>query len=955
MIQRERERERERPCKHQKNIQRYIYIYIYINIFQIIMFSNIFNRRARVTPSKDEGKEETKDEKAPEMRVVSLHTLMKRYGCQRHPRLHSYDVLKECNEIEDYRNVPPGSTTIYISHEWVGTDHPDPDGNQMYHLLLLLERLQNGKIPRTDMDVMHTRIYKSNHTTTAGEWKRILNSEKTYIWYDGFCLPKSRRKDGFRSIPSYIRRCDFMIILAPGCTHLDRIDPRTQRRMNLCYRTYRLRARCVFELFCAFLTTRGGEKARPTLLVRSGTGTPNWTSPLECQKLAVGISSFECCEENHTTMKRCRRPLCLVILDRLIEDRARSLFQSKNYANARISLCLRNFWCRGLIDDTSRRSWDTLTDFMMSLLWRDSQDNAFVDQEGFPLLAYAAVSDSILAVQEVLKKIRDIKDSKMRIKCRRARTPKSGLVAFGITGLMSPLMIAMLASRPKIVELLLEDGADPFETDVVGLDAFMFASSFARSDNVKFWLDRFPEWNLERKNTVSGGTALGCAVYMGPHRLEVVKILLDHGASIDAESFTGSSIIMSLCECEDADPETLQYLLKHTINVKQQINHQGRGSTLKWRNILRIARFLDRNKLFSNLRMIRILASWSGITALQYAVRRGDVDVVNILLEYGADPSIKNDLGKSPVDYCDAFPELRGALKRVIKQQRGNKSVHRRKSTATNMKYPMYVVPLDQLHRLYGGKDSRHDRIEAHQELKQRGELVRWEDLPIDAHIIFLSHEWVGWNHPDPHGIQLKTFLRAMKRLRSGSISRVDINWHHAMYFKKNYVVRAEEWKEILSTAYVWIDWASMPQPSACSPSVSQDKKAKMETDLGNAVKSIPSYVEKADFVTIVAPGCLHADRRDRETKFRSRTCYRTYRNRGWCVLEIFASFLSRDKQHPVLLITSREGIPEWISSLEIQNLAVGTSNFTCCQRNHIFGEKIVREYVRGRNSRTFS
>ena len=103
----------------------------------------------------------------------------------------------------------------------------------------------------------------------------------------------------------------------------------------------------------------------------------------------------------------------------------------------------------------------------------------------------------------------------------------------------------------------------------------------------------------------------------------------------------------------------------------------------------------------------------------------------------------------------------------------------------------------------YGGKEPRYDRIEAHQELLSRGELVRWIDLPIDAHIIFFSHEWVGWHHPDPHGVQLKTFLRVMKRLRSGDVSQVEMNVFHTLMYKTNYVVKAEEWKDILSRAYV--------------------------------------------------------------------------------------------------------------------------------------------------------
>ena len=56
----------------------------------------------------------------------------------------------------------------------------------------------------------------------------------------------------------------------------------------------------------------------------------------------------------------------------------------------------------------------------------------------------------------------------------------------------------------------------------------------------------------------------------------------------------------------------------------------------------------------------------------------------------------------------------------------------------------------------------------------------------------------------------------------------------------------------------------------------------------------------------------------------------------------MFASFLSREKTHPTLLITSAMGTPEWNSPLEAQKFAVGTCDFTCCQRNHKFGDKIV-------------
>ena len=176
----------------------------------------------------------------------------------------------------------------------------------------------------------------------------MLDPEKTFIFYDGFCVSKEERDEAFRFVPEIIKRCDFMIILAPGCRHFDKIDPRTGRKKNLCYRTYRLRARCVFEMFSAFLTTKGGEQVRPALLVRSGEGKPNWIAPLECLKLAVGTSIFECCETNHAKIKTCRRDYTRENLRSMIKMRASSLFHAGHFAEARNTLCVGNWWLRGL-------------------------------------------------------------------------------------------------------------------------------------------------------------------------------------------------------------------------------------------------------------------------------------------------------------------------------------------------------------------------------------------------------------------------------------------------------------------------------------------------------------------------------------------------------------------------------------------------------------------------------
>ena len=55
------------------------------------------------------------------------------------------------------------------------------------------------------------------------------------------------------------------------------------------------------------------------------------------------------------------------------------------------------------------------------------------------------------------------------------------------------------------------------------------------------------------------------------------------------------------------------------------------------------------------------MSLWPGTTALNYAVMRGDVEIVKILLENGADPYIENDLGMNAFDICNhagPFPKI---------------------------------------------------------------------------------------------------------------------------------------------------------------------------------------------------------------------------------------------------------------------------------------------------------
>ena len=145
---------------------------------------------------------------------------------------------------------------------------------------------------------------------------------------------------------------------------------------------------------------------------------------------------------------------------------------------------------------------------------------------------------------------------------------------------MNALSVAMFMSTPEIVEMLLDQGFDPMLADSAGNHPFLFACTSNRIDNVKYWLKRFPEWDLELQTQFNGGVALGAAVYLGPNRLELVKLLLKKGALTNSRSWNGTTHLIAQCANEDADPEVLRLLLTQS---EIDVNAQIRAQTVTWK------------------------------------------------------------------------------------------------------------------------------------------------------------------------------------------------------------------------------------------------------------------------------------------------------------------------------------------------------------------------------------
>lgn len=123
-----------------------------------------------------------------------------------------------------------------------------------------------------------------------------------------------------------------------------------------------------------------------------------------------------------------------------------------------------------------------------------------------------------------------------------------------------------------------------------------------------------------------------------------------------------------------------------------------------------------------------------------------------------------------------------------------------------------------------------------------------YKKLPSDAFIsqgkkvVFFSHQWTAFNHPDPNNHQYNCMVEALHEL-----------------------ARRNGWNDNLHDVYVWVDYSCIPQANASVQNL--------------AIRSLAVYASSATYFVVVAPDTKHSDLDD--------TCdLSTYQRRMWCRAE---------------------------------------------------------------------
>ena len=301
--------------------------------------------------------------------------------------------------------------------------------------------------------------------------------------------------------------------------------------------------------------------------------------------------------------------------------------------------------------------------------------------------------------------------------------------------------------------------------------------------------------------------------------------------------------------------------------------------------------------------------------------------VVRWLLQRGAHASlhVRNAMGKTPIELAQEFgphPEVQkqlaaAALNSGLANRNSSHEGRRRSSlvsgvigvgsrkrkgtrggkvqpdlrqarageTAASLDYQMYVMSLQNYLSV--------SKLTTHEELVEAGVLVPWS--PTMRCVMFVSQEWTSFEHPDHSHDQSRTLKTLLIRMLRGQCPTTSPNLA-SVHLPSDVRISSQEWQHLVSDAYVWIDYISMPQLNG-----SHTAEARRQRE--RALKSMPAYVERCSHFLVVCPAVEHRERH--------KVCdLSSYFQSGQCRTQMMALMLARHSHVPAIIVKGGAAAP---------------------------------------------
>ena len=329
---------------------------------------------------------------------------------------------------------------VFISHEWVAKENPDPEFEQMRVLQDALRHILHN-----DGYVSPDWLTETAVPGAKGISHLELQARPLFLWYDYFSVPQqeprssswddsvsSLQADAINSILAYVAKCRFFIALCPtiGC-------PGQQKVLNAA--SWARRGWCRLERAARELSAHD-----TWILVQS-------SSCLEVVGAAVSFANASgAVGEGEFSVEEDRQKLVPVIKT-IIRQKLMLSLQGRDLPAHRRQFNLQMVHLRGLetepvcslISDTSNLSMDDdpVTTFLCQNRFSKANER---DSTGFRPLHYAALSGNVHVISGLLMLRAD--------PMRRTAKPEPKL---GVPPWMSPLDLAMLYRHNAAAQLLI--------------------------------------------------------------------------------------------------------------------------------------------------------------------------------------------------------------------------------------------------------------------------------------------------------------------------------------------------------------------------------------------------------------------------------------------------------------------------------------------------------------------
>ena len=204
-----------------------------------------------------------------------------------------------------------------------------------------------------------------------------------------------------------------------------------------------------------------------------------------------------------------------------------------------------------------------------------------------------------------------------------------------------PLHIASCGANVQIVKLLVKAGAGVRATNE-GTTCLMLAAYCGHAETVRY-LVGLPQMDVNHKD-IDGCVALHCAA--DEKHADVVDVLIDAGADIEIKDDTGSSPLH--VACRSGALAVVKLLVKAGAGVRGTDNDgnacllcaSAQGHTETVRYLVGLPEVDLSHKVND------------GCVALHCAADLQRADVVDVLIDAGADIEIKDDMGRSPLHWA---------------------------------------------------------------------------------------------------------------------------------------------------------------------------------------------------------------------------------------------------------------------------------------------------------------